>query len=1081
MFRKRSLSMEDGNGTIFSFDLGTGSLATCVREGEQIPYINVEYLPGEFGTLNERRSRIRQIRTRIAHKQREEWWKKHAKEAGIEVLETGHLDENGNFISPDPRMSCEFSKDNDSIIYNSLLLRIALLQGKQLEGWQIFKAIWNAIQRRGYDAELPWKHKTEYRKQNEDETEETEERVTRKRKTKKENDDKENDEEKVKQAVENYKLKLKENFGDKEEYFYPSYLEATILGIWSPDEPNNFSKKVSENSAPIRNKDGNIQHIAPAELVEKELKKLLEQAGKQYPYIEKNLSYILYGPSGCKYGAYKLPEYRRFMGRDWEWQGLLSQKTPRFDNRIIYKCRLIPRLNVCKRKDPLCQQQTFLMKLKNFRYVDGETGEEKALTPEQIQQIFEEFKSSLKINNRELKKYIKEKIRGFMHPSFTVIEPPKTDGRGSLSRPALKILKEIILTGKSPHALYQEYTSNNTNTDPKKGLVNDDYKFLLRMPETWDNFHIPDEREEEAQLNEEERLNKIVEILSKITNPVVRHRLFLFYKKLEELKQKFGTPDKIMLEFARDPEELLAGEKKKQEYIQLQRDNKAKKDKASRILQELQSESIDFKGRSAPLKIQLWQEQNGIDPYSGKEIAQTEIVNCEIDHIVPREMGGSDAYINKVLTTAEMNREKKKRTPYQWFGNNPSEWKKYLDNIEKLKSLSTKKKALLTSETPEELMEKYTHLAETAYISRLAQKICHLFFGWEQLTKGSERKVFVVSGAFTEKVRRIFQLDSILYPELSVEQYKELIQKGEINKKNRSNPRHHALDTIVLSIIPEIKYNPEKGKDDYPVWFNKEYCKDYIENCFPKPIRFTKPKLAETIYGLRELPERDKNGKKQYVFVTRFGTGTSFKEYEDLNFAKKNVSNIYSLNIRKDFEEKLKENPTSEEWKVFVYNYRAGGKPKKLLVIASSIFGEDEVQKFLKGETKNLGEFIKGKMPGQFLKQRQESHGYFVYKNEKGKWQREVIYAFESPYKKKKEILSRYKGSKEDIYFFKSGMLVELEESTSVKGEERLKKGYYYLNTILNNNFCKLTSIDGQHSDVISLNTLMEQGKMRPA
>lgn len=64
-----------------------------------------------------------------------------------------------------------------------------------------------------------------------------------------------------------------------------------------------------------------------------------------------------------------------------DWQGVVGQKIPRFENRIIGKCVLIPRLNVCKiRKgdDGTLRPQSrtaaeviFLMKLKNMRLKQG--------------------------------------------------------------------------------------------------------------------------------------------------------------------------------------------------------------------------------------------------------------------------------------------------------------------------------------------------------------------------------------------------------------------------------------------------------------------------------------------------------------------------------------------------------------------------------------------------------------------------------------------------------------------------------------------------------------------------------------
>lgn len=1098
-----------GNEKIFAFDLGTGSIGTCIRQGKEVEFIDVEILPGDFATLTEARERRRQIRTRIAHKVREEWWKKHAQSAGIEVLETGHLDENGQFIPPDPRLTREFPKEGDSTIYNSLFLRIALLQGEKLEGWQIYKAIWSAIQRRGYDLNLPWKSKIE----KDDEEEDEEKPKKKKQKKNNKTNNKKNKEKEIEEAVKRYNEEIQKYFGEKQEFYYPSFFDAYRLGIWSPDDPKNYSKKIDENTDPIRNKNGKISTIAPAKMVEEELKQLLIQAGKQYPYIEKNLSYILYGPSGCKYGAYLKKDYRKYMGKDWEWQGLLSQKTPRFDNRIVYKCRLIPRLNVCKRKDPLSKEVIFLMKLKNFRYVDAETGEEKPLTAKEISELFQTFKEDLKITKSKLKNYLQKKLNGIIHPSFKSIEAPKKKGRASFCRPALEIVKEIILSRKSPHQVYQERISNNQNTDPKKGLVAEDYKFLLAMPDSWDKFHIPDTREEEAQLDEEERIKKIHEILSKISNPVVRHRLLLFYQKLQKIKEKFGIPDKLVLEFPRAPENALASKKRKKEITALQEKNRKINEQVRNKMAEL---NIDDK--TAFLKVKLWLDQGGkdiynpaIDPYSETNIPATEINNCEIDHIVPRTRGGPDAYYNIVLTSRANNQAKGNQTPYEWLGKDPEKWSKFIDYIHSLTEekkdgknndqnrfrLTKKKVNLLTSQNPEELVEKYTHLAETAYISRLAQKICHLFFGWEQLTKGSERKVFVISGGFTERIRTKFKLDEILgqktqkdkkldednnEQELSNDSNDSQDSKKDKKKKNRDNPRHHALDALVISITPEIKFNPQKNEEEYPQWFNKDFCKKVLETCIPKPIRFEKPKLAETIYGLRERNDytetEKRKGIKQYVFVTRFGTGTTIKEYEDLNFAKKNVESIYSFNIRQDFLKKLNENPSPDEWKVFVCNYRPGGRPKKLLVKASDYFNENEIQKFLKGEISNLGEFIKGKMPGQFLKQKQESHGYFVYKNEKGKWQREIVYAFESPYKKKKEILEKFKNT--EFYFFRTGVPVELKENVSVKGKERLKKGVYYLKTIMDNNYCKLTSIDGKISDVISLTLLIEEGKMGP-
>ena len=144
------------NDLIFSFDIGTGSIGECVRQGSEIKHLESLLIPSEYASTKDATKKRHQIRTREAHKAREDWWRKQAKEAGIEVLESRQPTKENPNIKPDERLLREFPKDGDNTIYTSCLLRIALLQGKKLDGWQIYKAVWSAIQHRGYDKNLPW-------------------------------------------------------------------------------------------------------------------------------------------------------------------------------------------------------------------------------------------------------------------------------------------------------------------------------------------------------------------------------------------------------------------------------------------------------------------------------------------------------------------------------------------------------------------------------------------------------------------------------------------------------------------------------------------------------------------------------------------------------------------------------------------------------------------------------------------------------------------------------------------------------------------------------------------------------------
>lgn len=60
-----------------------------------------------------------------------------------------------------------------------------------------------------------------------------------------------------------------------------------------------------------------------------------------------------------------------------------------------------------------------------------------------------------------------------------------------------------------------------------------------------------------------------------------------------------------------------------------------------------------FKGK--PTKEGLFIRDNGIDPYTGKELEYEEATK---DHVIPRSRGGTDTYDNVVLTTKEINNRK---------------------------------------------------------------------------------------------------------------------------------------------------------------------------------------------------------------------------------------------------------------------------------------------------------------------------------------------------------------------------------------------------------------------------------------
>lgn len=1051
---------------IFAFDIGTGSLGECVRTGEKINHLQSLIMPSELAEIKTAAGRRRMLRTRQAHLARENWWRETAKKAGLEVLGSAqpihpgkHSVTAGN-APADKRLLTEFSPQGDETIYTSCLLRIALLQGRKLESWQVYKAIRSAMQHRGYDQKLPWAERDN--KQGE---------ITR--------------------AVSKYEEVLKTLTGGKEEFNYPCYYEATKLGLWSPTRPDELKLRLDCKPDAARNKNEKEMVIAPRKLVANELLALLKQAAKQYPKLAGRENELVYGPAGIPYASINNPKkFSKYRGHAWEWQGLLGQKVPRFDNRIINKCSLVPRLNVCKSDDPLNMRVTFLMKLKNMRYFDA-MGEQRALKPEEMKNLLTDFSKKLTITGAGWRTWLKKYFGNAMpDPSQTEVEAPKEDGRARFCRPVLKVLEEALLSGQSPHKIHAEKVIACTNTDPQKGLVKEDYNFLLSMPKEWEKFHIPDARESEAGMSPQEREKKIHELINGVSNAVVRHRLGLFHKRLKALSDKHGKPDHVVIELVRAD---FLSEKKKEDFEKWQKNNRKEKLQAREDARAAGSTAA-----SAIVKVRLLKEQGFIDFYSGRKdgpdgknstamngytfqtLELNKLDEYQIDHIVPRSIGGPDDMRNKIVTTAANNKSKDNKTPYQWMSDDKDLWKAYTTLITQKSSkgrnqpgLSKKKAALLTSPDAKKLIDNYKDLAGTAYTAKLASKMTALFFGWPEGTEGSTRKVRVYGGGETHALRAKLHLDAILHPEMEEKELKELAFTGDLDKKNRKNPRHHALDALTLSILPE---------NDIPKWFHADFCKEQVEKVCPLPIALEKPVLAETMYALRKIV---RDGKEYFVAVTRFGTGTSAQDYLKLSDANKYADSIFDPVIRKTLLDKLSTEPEQAEWGKFVTEYFRAEKIKKIALVNSAEIPADKVDLSAgsAGEYRAMGKSRPSAdrlHKTQWFKDKKEHQGQIVYRNEKGVWKVEPVYLYQSLTKTLKLACKEY--GKENVRFFRSGQLVQIKNACNKDSETNpVPAGYYYLRTIMSSGQTKIEAINGSERKLANIGELILHGGLSKA
>lgn len=975
---------------IFAFDLGKTSIGYCVREDHDIKIANSIIMNIDHGTISDLKNRKNIKKILNAHKAREKYFKNLWIDCGLSPLEI-----------TDPNFTKEFSKKQDEKIYNSTLLRIALLQNKKLENWQIYKALHHAIQRRGYDAELPWK-------------------------TIQTDDDKAN-----KELMQKYTQKNNEELIHNEEYKYPCYYDALRLGLWTENEPQVFKKFIPQTNY---NKIRSTNYVAPRNLVVKEISKLWINAQSQLPELKKySVEEFLYGEYREAYGSYVNKDYQNYLGTEHDWQGVLGQKIPRFNNRIIAKCKLLPKRNVCKAETIENVTLVLLLQLKNLRITTGD-GENIRLTPEELKEIYENWLQKKSERNNKLDTTItKKEIETVVNKKIiNKIEPIKVNlaGRSSFCRRACNIMTDFILSGK----LYPtdiDISKYIDAIDTKNGITHQEVSQMLEKIGDWNNLYIPDNRDENAKEGTSTR-NKTDIIIGNITNPIVRNRLQIFRDLLLDLTTQYGTPDEIIFEFVRDgADNSLFGRIKAQsteKYMKSQA-------KENELIKKELEDANALNGKYFEMH-KLAKQQCCRSVYSGQMISISDYDNCEIDHIYPRTMGGNDAIYNKVLCFRTENQDKSGRTPYEWLSNDKENWTNYVNRLNEIKkSLGTKKFQLLTSKPVDcaKLIESYNALAETSHIARVAQQIAAATFDWGLQVKDEKRHIFVNNGASTSAIRKRYGLNSLL---------------GNDYEKNRQNDKHHALDAICISYAREFVYDKDTNKDIIK-GFNPDVVKHVIDNIMPLPYTNKKPLKAnlrplETIHGLRQYGEK--------AYITKRVEITSIKE--------KDVKSIIDKTIQNDLMTRLEQKPTLQEWIDLLANYihpKKKTKVKKVMIFVS----EGKLTKDT-NERLRLGEFCDFGTKGTHhqFKSSKGHKGQILYFNEKGTVKVMPLYANKNTKESIDDLLNKGCRLYADGTVFYAGCLIQIPKDFKA-GANTHSAGVYKVRTIQSNGQIKLESSNG--------------------
>lgn len=367
-------------------------------------------------------------------------------------------------------------------------------------------------------------------------------------------------------------------------------------------------------------------------------------------------------------------------------------------------------------------------------------------------------------------------------------------------------------------------------------------------------------------------------------NPTVNQAAHQVRRVVNAIVAKYGKPDVIRIEMARD---MKLNKKEKAAVQKQQAENKKANDQARSALAGV---GISSPSRLDLIKYRLWQECNGICPYTGKCIPLSMLKTGEVDieHIIPYSRSLDDSFNNLTLCFVEENRNvKRNKTPFEAYGHDPQRW---IEMLTRVKPFKRRKRILFERESaPEEITEEFAAraLSDTRYICRAVKDYVQQIGSKTTVTKGES----------TALLRRAWCLNTIL------------AKDGEA-EKNREDHRHHAIDAIVVaqtstSLFQRLSRESARTGGSLlersfsvPVPFANfwQTVKDEIEKVVVSHApdrKITGAFHEETAYGL----STDASGKARLVFRKPLADGLTAGEIERVR-----DPHLRSL-IRKSIEE----------------------------------------------------------------------------------------------------------------------------------------------------------------------------------
>ncbi len=321
-------------------------------------------------------------------------------------------------------------------------------------------------------------------------------------------------------------------------------------------------------------------------------------------------------------------------------------------------------------------------------------------------------------------------------------------------------------------------------------------------------------------------------------NPMAMHSLFRIRHVVNTLLRE-GRINKdtiIHIEFARE----LNDTNRRAAIRRWQNDNEKERAKYAEAIKEFRGKDYEPTDTDI-LKYQLWEEQKHICLYTGKQINLQDLFDSnkfDIEHTIPRSVGGDSTAMNLTICDSRYNREVKKAQIPTVLVNH----EEILERIATWKDKADEAKRQLNNQKTRGVNDK--KVRDIKNQNRFYYKLRYYYwkgkydrFTMTDVPEGFSRRqgvdisiisryarmylkslfpnVYIVKGIATSDFRKIWGLQE------------------EYEKKLRVNHCHHAIDAIIIACIGKAEYDKLTG-----YYHDEERYNWGINNrraVFPKP------------------------------------------------------------------------------------------------------------------------------------------------------------------------------------------------------------------------------------------------------